>query len=98
MTASNTKECFTDCIGKTVLGCLFDAFPSNRSDLAAGTKTIVFDDGTGLTIARNGSFWPENRKDVETVVRRKGTEIGRQLATLMGVLELAGVFPKGGKP
>ena len=75
MTASNTKECFTDCIGKTVLGCLFDAFPSNRRDLAAGTKTIVFDDGTGLTIASNGSFWPENRKDVETVIRRKGTRV-----------------------
>jgi hypothetical protein len=52
---SNTFECFRDVIGLKVVGVLKDAMPPSRRDLAAGTKTLVFEDGTGLTFAPNGS-------------------------------------------
>ena len=56
MAASNTKECFRECVGKKVVGVLFDAMPSGHRDLSRGTKTLLFDDGSGLQSPRMGRF------------------------------------------
>jgi len=81
--ASNTKDCFRDLVGKHIKGVLFDTLPLGRADLSAGTKTIVFFDGTGLTIASNGSFWPESADTIRQAINTAKREIE-------GVLALAG--------
>ena len=90
MTASNTKECFRECVGKTVKGVLFCALPINDRDIASRTKTLVFDDGTGLTFSDNGSFWPEHASDVRRAVERKRDELNATKGEIAGVLALAG--------
>lgn len=64
MAPSNTKDAFREIIGRRIVGLLFDELPVGRCDLSAGTKTLVFEDGTGFTIASNGSFWQESADEI----------------------------------
>ena len=66
--ASNTKDCFREFIGHTVKGVLFDALPVGRYDLQGGNKTLVFDDGRGLTFANNGSYWIDSADEVKRAI------------------------------
>ena len=93
MAASNTKECIRECIGRTIIGVLFDACPPHRKDLSAGTKTFVFDDGTGLTFAMNGSFWQVSTDEITRAVRMRRAELDRVVADLKDVLAMAGQTP-----
>lgn len=96
MAASNTKDCFRECIGKKVVGVLFDALPLNRADLSGGNKTLLFDDGSALTIASNGSFWQESPTDVERAIEGKQSELAALSRDLRDVIELAGrAVPRG---
>lgn len=89
---SNTRECFSEFIGQRVIGALFDAFPVSRRDLAGGTKTLVFEDGRGLTIASNGSFWVENPDEVRRAVDSKTRELQKAGNEIEAVLKLAGAL------
>ena len=91
MTTSNTKECFRECIGKTIAGVLFDALPLTRTDLSSGNKTIVFTDGTGLTISATGNYWPESKGEIEEAVRRLQLRLRDTEREIKSVLDLAGV-------
>lgn len=86
---SNTPECFSICIGRKVIGVLFDALPLSGSQ-AAGTRTLVFEDGYGLTISSKGSFWTETRDDIAAAIRHKRDELGRTRSEIEQVLALAG--------
>lgn len=90
MTASNTKDCFREFVGKRVKGVLFDAFPMGRRDLNAGSKTLVFEDGRGLTIAQNGSFWIESAEDVKRAVSAVLEKAKATRKEIKGLLALAG--------
>lgn len=90
MTASNTQDCFRVCIGKTVRGVLFNALPDGRDELAAGTKTLVFDDGTGLTISARGTFWIDSPEDVTRAIARKKMELASVQKEIGEVLAAAG--------
>lgn len=93
MPASNTLDCFREFIGKKVIGLLHGALPVGRADLAAGTKTLVFEDGRGLTIASNGSYWIESAEDIA----RATDQMRRRLAALQKdtseLVKLAGALP-----
>lgn len=91
--ASNTRECFREVVGRTVIGVLFDALPLSRADLARGTKTLIFDDGSGLTIASNGSYWQETAEDVERAISRERKRLEDAQQNIAAVLELAGAKP-----
>lgn len=88
--ASNTKDCFRAVIGRTVKGVLFDAMPPNRHDLRQGNKTLVFEDGTGLTICNNGSFWLESKEAIDTACRLKAKELADLQRETADVLNAAG--------
>ena len=91
MTASNTKDCFRECVGKKIKGVLFDALPNGgRRDLSNGTKTLVFDDGSGLTISSNGSFWRENVEEVSQAIQRKRADLEDNERDIKDVLTAAG--------
>jgi hypothetical protein len=90
MTASNTFDCFRECVGKRVVGVLRDAMPPCRRDIAAGTKTLVFDDGTGLTIASNGSYWTERKDEIDRAIRIRREELEANHRDIQDVLDLAG--------
>lgn len=90
MPASNTKDCFRDVVGLTVAGVIFDALPVARPDLAAGNKTLVFADGTGLTISSNGSYWRENKPDVDRAIAQTRRKLAQTQTDLEDVLALAG--------
>lgn len=92
MTASNTKDCFRECVGKKVTGVLFGALPLGDRDIASRTKTLIFDDGTGLTISSNGSFWRETAKDVRHAVEWKRDELNATKGEIAEVLALAGAL------
>jgi hypothetical protein len=88
-TAANTRECFTEFIGQRVVGVLFDALPAHRGDLAAGTKTLIFEDGRGLTIASNGTCWIERADEIERAARAVALELEATRRRLQGVLRIA---------
>lgn len=89
MTASNTKDCFRACVGKRITGLLFDTLPLNRTDLSAGSKTIIFDDGSGLTIASNGSFWLESENEVARGIKSKKRALELVKQDIREVVDLA---------
>lgn len=89
MTTANTRDCFTDFIGQKVVGVLFNALPAHRKDIAAGTKTLVFEDGRGLTIAGNGSYWVDGADEVRRAVEVRERELRATESELSGVLALA---------
>ncbi len=91
MSASNTKECFRDCVGKKVVGVMFGALPLGDASIASGTKTLVFEDGTALTISASGSFWQESPTDVERAIAAKKAELTALSRDLQDVIDLAGV-------
>lgn len=91
MAASNTKECFRECVGKRVKGVLFDALPNGgRKDLSNGTKTLIFEDGTGLTFSANGSFWRETNEEVHRAIERVRHELENNKKDIQDVLIAAG--------
>lgn len=75
MAASNTFEAFRECIGHKVVGVLKDAMPPSDRGLAAGTKTLVFEDGTGFTMAPNGSYWRESKKEIDRAISIRKREL-----------------------
>lgn len=83
MVASNTRDCFRECIGKRVKGVLFDA-------MSDGAKTLIFEDGTGLTIASNGSFWRELSQDINRAIKNKRAELEANRRDIEDVLTAAG--------
>lgn len=90
MVASNTNDCFREFIGQKVKGVLFGALPRSRPDLAASTKTLVFEDGRGLTIAGNGSFWIDSKEDVGRAIGREHDRLKQTKKEIAGILALAG--------
>lgn len=91
---ANVRDCFTGCVGRTVVGVLFDALPVNRPELASGSKTLVFDDGMGLTV-RGTAFWVDSAADVQRAIGHRAAELERATAELQAVLALASGGPKG---
>jgi len=90
MTAANTKDCFREFTGQRLAGVIFDALPLSRRDIAAGTKTLIFEDGRGLTISSKGSYWIDSAADVKAAVGMVRRRISDTQEDLFGVLELAG--------
>jgi hypothetical protein len=86
---SNTPACFEEFIGQKVIGCLFDALPV-RGREAAGSKTLIFEDGRGLTISSTGSYWIERVEDVRSAVTAAQRRLARTKRQIEGVLDLAG--------
>lgn len=90
MSASNTKDCVRDQIGKRIVGVLFDALPLSDRRLAAGNKTFVFEDGSGFTFSSSGSFWEERADDIKRAVNRQRERLEANQRDLQDVLDLAG--------
>ena len=85
---ANTPACFEAFIGQRVVGILLDTLPADRRDLSPGTKMLIFEDGRGLTIASNGSFWIDSAEDVERAVaatRRRLEATQRRLADVLAL-------------
>lgn len=92
-TAANTQRCFSEFIGQRVIGVIFNALPVARRDIAAGTKTIVFEDGRGLTISSTGSYWIDSADDVRRATDAKARELETVAREIKSVLDLAGATP-----
>ena len=90
MSVANTKDCVRDLIGKKIVGVLFDALPVSHRDLQTGTKTLVFDDGTGFTFNSRGAFWRETKKDITRAVGLREQELRLIEADIKDVLTVAG--------
>jgi hypothetical protein len=90
MPASNTKDCFREFIGMKIKGVIFDALPIGDIWRAKGTKTLIFEDGRGLTISNNGSFWIENENDIKKAVENKRKELDVVSKEIQDVLSIAG--------
>lgn len=91
MAASNSKDCFHECIGKRVRGVLFDAFPRGQLDLR-GTKALIFDDGTALVISATGTFWIEGAPETKSAIQAKWIELERTKREIEEVLIIAGAL------
>ena len=91
MSASNTLDCFRELIGLKVVAVLFDALPSGRADISRGTKTLVLDDGTGLTFSNNGSYWRETVEDVQTGIAARKAELSAIQGELREVMRADGI-------
>ena len=91
MPAANTRACFEEFVGQKVVGVIFDALPVSYRGLARGTKTLIFEDGRGLTIASNGSYWIDNANELRSAIQRAERELRQTEKNLRGVLSAAGV-------
>jgi hypothetical protein len=89
---SNTRECFRTFIGQRLIGLLFNALPLGHRDLAAGTKTLVFEDGRGLTIGGNGSYWVDSADEIQRAVDERRQELNMTRGEIAEVLALAGAL------
>jgi hypothetical protein len=88
----STRDCFRECIGKRVVGVLFDALPEYDPDLARGGKALVFGDGTALTIMGSGTYWITQAEEVRRAIQEKQSglaRIQRDIADLAGVDSIA---------
>lgn len=90
MPASNTHECFTTFIGLTLKGFLRAALPLSDQSIASHTVTLVFEDGRGLTLSGNGSYWVDSVDDVKRAITRKAMDLQDVRWELQDVLALAG--------
>lgn len=90
MPAANTRACFEELIGHQVVGVLFDALPLADRGIASGTKTLILDDGRGLTVSDSGSYWLESVEDIRRAVAQQRQELEAASHRLRGVLALAG--------
>jgi len=89
---SNTPDCFREFVGKRMIGLLFNAFPRGRRDLSVGSKTLVFEDGRGLTISSNGSYWVEEADAVKSAVLEHAKELDAVKREIAEVIVLSGVL------
>lgn len=90
MAASNTHDCFREMVGRTVKGVMFDALPVGQPDLSTGTKTLIFDDGRGLTFTIAGAFWIDSTEDVKQAISEKISVLETIKRDLQDTLKLAG--------
>ncbi len=90
MPASNTLSCFEEFFGQKFIGILVGELPLNDKSVSSKTKTLVFEDGRGLTISSNGSYWVNNAKDVSLAIQRVRERLERNSGSLRTILELAG--------
>lgn len=81
-------------------GLLFDAFPGGRADPARSDKTLIFEDGRGLTITSCGAYWIDSPEDIRSAISKIQREIGERQAELATQLAnsviLEGAAPGGG--
>lgn len=89
MVASNTKDCFRECIGKHIKGVIFDALPIN-SNCSTGTKTLIFEDSSGLTISSHGTFWLEDPKTIQDAIKYRRIELEKTKLDIEEILSLTG--------
>ncbi len=87
---SNSRECLAALRDKRIVGFMENALPIGRADLASGTKTLVFEDGSGFTFSDHGSFWHESADDVARALNRVRAQLEAIGATLESLLTMAG--------
>ncbi len=92
-TTANTKGCFREFIAQRVVGVLFDALPLGDKGIAAGTKTLVFEDGRGLTITSHGTYWVDGAADIARAADRARLALRAAQIDLAAVIDLAGLLP-----
>lgn len=99
MPASNTSDCFRASIGKKVVGFYERGEYSGVLECTLTKRTLVFDDGTGLTFCSNGAYWLESAEEVRRAIAVVKGELDRTERGLRDVLALAGVVApeKGAK-
>lgn len=83
--ASNTKAAYEECIGLTVKGVIYWARPEGRQ-----ARTLIFEDGTGLTCLSSGSYWREKAETVDRLIADRRRELEVATHDLEGVLSAAG--------
>jgi hypothetical protein len=88
---SNSQDCFRVCIGRKVIGVLFDALPIGTRELRAGSKTLIFEDGYGLTISSHGTFWTESADNIRRAIRERESELAAASNEHREVLKLTGL-------
>ena len=91
---SNTADVFRYAIGRTIIGVLRSALPVSRPDLAKGNKTLVFDDGTALTMTSGGAYRIERAEDVDRAVKRTQQKLDDAMRDYQAILDLAGHRPQ----
>jgi hypothetical protein len=95
MAASNTRECFTECVGQKIRGVLFDALPIGRADLARDKVSLVLNDGTALTIGVSSAggflvWWNDSAEEVSRAIAKEKTRLEDTTARLGELLTMAG--------
>lgn len=81
--ASNTNDCFREFIGQRVKGLV----------MAADSRTLVFEDGRGLTVHHNGSFWVTAKQEVDRAIEERRQHLRHVEREIQDVLALSGEPP-----
>ncbi len=92
MPTSNTHECWSEFVGQKVIGCLFDALPTSRRDIASGTHALIFEDGRALVVSGSGTYWVENAEEVRRAIRYAKRDLDATSEQIKGILTLAGAL------
>lgn len=82
--ASNTRGCFRAFLGQRMLG-LFNVLSDDSP-----CTTLIFEDGRGLTIARNGSYWVDDANTINRALERQRNRLEATQFEIAEFLTLAG--------
>jgi hypothetical protein len=89
MATANTLECIEEFKGQALRGVL----TGNRKNAITGvtsTKTLIFEDGRGLTFSSNGSYWTESAEEIAERVKKIVGELERAGESARRTLEAIG--------
>lgn len=88
MPASNTLDCFHEFVGQRLVGLTLGRTPSGSE-----VRTLVFEDGRGLSISSNGSYWVSPAEVVRCRIDEMRDELERTRRDIERVLALSGEVP-----
>jgi hypothetical protein len=92
MAASNTDDCFREFFGLKLVGLIGDVWPLRSQSENTTYKTLIFEDGRGITLSSNGSWWVASKEDVSKAVGTLRNILEKQKKDIEEVAKLAGII------
>ena len=93
----NTPDCFMKLFGKKLTGVVFNALPhgeAGRNDRVKGTKTLLFENGEGITVYNGGFYRWESSYNISVAIKQRVQELRAAEFKIMDEIGLMGDIGK----
>lgn len=69
----NTKDVFRAFVGQKLIGVMFNAMKTGGN--AVDHATLIFENGEGITLTRNGNYWVNTSGEIDAAAAAKKAEV-----------------------